>query len=80
VIEARLHLPRRGFTLDVDLLLPESGVTVLFGAVRLRQDHGAARAGRAGTRDKAASPSAARSGRTTHAACSCPRTGGRWAT
>lgn len=31
MIEARLHLPRRGFTLDVDLLLPESGVTVLFG-------------------------------------------------
>ena len=32
MIEARLHLPRRDFTLDVDLRLPGSGVTVLFGA------------------------------------------------
>jgi molybdate transport system ATP-binding protein len=31
VIEARLHLARRSFTLDVSLALPERGVTALFG-------------------------------------------------
>ncbi len=31
MIEARLTLPRRGFTLDVALALPERGVTALFG-------------------------------------------------
>jgi len=31
VIEARLVLPRRGFTLDVSLALPARGVTALFG-------------------------------------------------
>jgi molybdate transport system ATP-binding protein len=31
VIEARLSLPRRGFTLDVALRLPSRGVSVLFG-------------------------------------------------
>jgi molybdate transport system ATP-binding protein len=31
VIEARLSLPRRGFTLDVTLALPARGVTALFG-------------------------------------------------
>jgi molybdate transport system ATP-binding protein len=31
MIEARLALPRRGFTLDVALALPERGVTALFG-------------------------------------------------
>jgi len=31
VIEARLHLPRGGFTLDLALALPERGVTALFG-------------------------------------------------
>lgn len=31
MIEARLHLPRRGFTLDVTLNLPARGVTALFG-------------------------------------------------
>jgi molybdate transport system ATP-binding protein len=31
VIEARLHLPRAGFTLDVDLQLPGQGVSALFG-------------------------------------------------
>ena len=31
MIEARLRLPRRGFTLDVALALPERGVTALFG-------------------------------------------------
>ncbi|MEJ5990196.1 molybdenum ABC transporter ATP-binding protein [Ramlibacter sp. PS3R-8] len=30
-IEARLRLPREGFTLDVDLRLPAQGVTALFG-------------------------------------------------
>lgn len=30
--QIRLHLPRPGFTLDVDLALPERGITVLFGA------------------------------------------------
>jgi molybdate transport system ATP-binding protein len=32
VIEARLHLPRGDFTLDVSLALPQRGVTALFGA------------------------------------------------
>jgi molybdate transport system ATP-binding protein len=32
MIEARLTLPRSGFVLDVDLQLPERGVTALFGA------------------------------------------------
>jgi molybdate transport system ATP-binding protein len=32
MIEARLHLPRPGFTLDVALALPGQGVTALFGA------------------------------------------------
>jgi molybdate transport system ATP-binding protein len=31
MIEARLHLQRRGFTLDVTLALPARGVTALFG-------------------------------------------------
>lgn len=31
MIEVRLHLPRRGFTLDVALNLPTRGVTALFG-------------------------------------------------
>jgi len=31
VIEARLHLPRDGFVLDVDLSLPSRGVSALFG-------------------------------------------------
>jgi len=31
MIEARLNLPRRGFTLDVALQLPERGITALFG-------------------------------------------------
>ncbi|MEK8049605.1 molybdenum ABC transporter ATP-binding protein [Ideonella sp. DXS22W] len=31
MIEARLRLPRRDFTLDVDLTLPGQGVSVLFG-------------------------------------------------
>jgi molybdate transport system ATP-binding protein len=31
MIEARLRLPRRGFTLDVDLQLPGQGITALFG-------------------------------------------------
>ena len=31
MIEARLRLPRPGFTLDVDLTLPARGVTALFG-------------------------------------------------
>jgi molybdate transport system ATP-binding protein len=31
VIEARLHLPRDGFVLDVDLALPSRGVSALFG-------------------------------------------------
>ena len=31
MIKARLHLPRPGFTLDVDLTLPARGVTALFG-------------------------------------------------
>jgi molybdate transport system ATP-binding protein len=31
VIEARLHLPRDGFTLDVSLQLPAQGVSALFG-------------------------------------------------
>ncbi len=31
MIEARLRLPRRDFTLDVDLRLPSQGVTALFG-------------------------------------------------
>jgi len=31
LIEAALHLPRRDFTLDVSLALPERGVTALFG-------------------------------------------------
>lgn len=31
MIEARLHLPRRGFTLEVDLRLPAAGVSALFG-------------------------------------------------
>lgn len=32
MIRARLHLPRRDFTLDVALSLPERGVSALFGA------------------------------------------------
>ena len=32
MIDARLRLPRSGFTLDVALALPERGVTALFGA------------------------------------------------
>ena len=32
MISARLRLPRRDFTLDVDLQLPERGITALFGA------------------------------------------------
>ncbi len=31
MIEARLHLPRHGFTLDVDLQLPGRGISALFG-------------------------------------------------
>ncbi len=31
MIEARLQLPRDGFTLDIDLALPERGVSALFG-------------------------------------------------
>ena len=31
MIEARLHLPRDGFVLDVDLALPSRGVSALFG-------------------------------------------------
>jgi len=31
MIDARLHLPRRGFTLDVALQLPGEGITALFG-------------------------------------------------
>jgi molybdate transport system ATP-binding protein len=31
MMEARLHLPRRGFTLDVDLRLPGRGISALFG-------------------------------------------------
>ena len=31
MIELKLHLPRSGFTLDVDLQLPAQGVTALFG-------------------------------------------------
>ena len=31
-LHIRLHLPRAGFTLDVDLQLPGRGITVLFGA------------------------------------------------
>ncbi len=31
-IRVRLHLPRPGFTLDVDLQLPPQGISVLFGA------------------------------------------------
>ena len=31
MIDARLALPRRGFTLDVALALPQTGVTALFG-------------------------------------------------
>ncbi len=31
MLEAHLHLPRRGFTLDVNLALPARGVTALFG-------------------------------------------------
>lgn len=31
MIEARLRIPRRGFTLEVDLAMPERGVTALFG-------------------------------------------------
>jgi len=30
-MQARLHLPREGFTLDVDLTLPAQGVSALFG-------------------------------------------------
>ena len=31
MIHARLQLPRRGFTLDVDLQLPDQGISALFG-------------------------------------------------
>ena len=70
----------RDFTLDVDLALPATRRDRAVRPLGLRQDHGAARAGRAGARVPAAWRWATRSGRTTRPASSCRRTGARWAT
>ena len=45
-IHARFRCAFPGFDLDVDLTLPGTGITALFGPLRLRQDHAASVHGR----------------------------------